>query len=86
MQKVIPGSYERELNRFIDDAFNEAAFKDWSWVRLADEAGLAYTTVYKLGHYVTKRPQFLTVWKIAKAIGYEIQFRKRVKKTKTVAV
>lgn len=68
--------YAAYLDSCVDDIFHTAADqKDWSWPQLARAAGLSYSTVLKLGNRGTRRPQHMTVWKLARAVGlrYEIQ-------------
>ncbi len=66
--------YVPDLNRLVDHLFKEAADQKWSWTRLAEESGLAYSTVKKLGNYETRYPQFRTVQLLAKALGGSVEF------------
>lgn len=68
--------YATYLHGIVDEIFIKAAdVKEWSWVRLASEAGISYSTVLKLGNRLTLYPRHMTVWKLAKAVGlsYELQ-------------
>lgn len=66
-------AYFKELNRIVDAIYERAdsAFH-WTWHKLAIEAELTYPTVCKLGNRETKRPQFLTVYKLAAAVGWTL--------------
>lgn len=64
-------TYEDYLNVFIDRVFTKAA-KDWTWTEFARHAGVAYSTVYNLGTYKTKRPQLRTAFLLSKAVGIEL--------------
>jgi hypothetical protein len=85
----IERQYYRDLHRIIDDVFAAAAESfDWSWVQLASNAGLAYQTVACLGNRQTKWPRFLTIYRLAKAVGWEIVLKeeeKTVRKPKVLA-
>jgi len=73
--------YFRDLHKIIDEVFAEAAASyDWTWSQLALNAGLAYQTVANLGDRATKWPRFLTIYRLAKAVGWELV----VRETKTV--
>ena len=71
-------NYTDYLNRLTDDIFAEAA-RHWDWEtnselnQWAREAGLHYMTIWKLGTRETKSPQLLTVWKLAKSVGWTMQ-------------
>jgi hypothetical protein len=64
-------TYNQYLNRVIDDLFKEAA-KKWTWTEWAEEAGVCYTTVFRLGTRKTKRPQLRTVFLLAKSLGINL--------------
>ena len=66
--------YFKELHLIIDQAFTEAQNQfGWTWSQLSVEAGLAYQTVANLGDRKTKYPQFRTIWRICKAIGWNLE-------------
>jgi hypothetical protein len=69
--------YFDELDRILDELFEIATDKGWSWTNLASEAGLAYQTVINLGERWTKRPQFRTVLLLARAVDYQILVEER---------
>ena len=73
-------TYEKYLNKCVDELFSHAS-KEYTWRELAKQAGLSYTTVYRLGTYKTKLPQLRTVFKLCKAVGIEFPaiFRKRLR-------
>ncbi len=64
--------YFRDLHKLVDLIYDEAAALEWTWGRLADEAGICYATADNLGVRRTKRPQFRTVYKLAAAVGYAL--------------
>ena len=64
--------YARYLHGLVDEIFHISSDEmGWSWVDLAEQAGLSYTTVNRLGNRVTQYPRHMTVWKLAKALGME---------------
>lgn len=68
--------YFRDLHKIIDEVFAEAANSfDWTWSQLAVNAGLSYQTVANLGDRATKWPRFLTIYRLAKAVGWELVLR-----------
>lgn len=76
--------YFRELHRIVDDVFKEAAEENgWSWSQLADNAGLSYQTVSNLGERQTKWPQFRTVWRLCKAVGWDLLAKPQPKSKRT---
>ena len=69
----IERKYFADLHKIIDDVFAEAqSSNDWNWSQLAQHAGLAYQTVANLGDRATKYPRFLTIYRLAKAVGWEL--------------
>lgn len=73
--------YFRDLHKIIDEVFEEAhETHGWSWSQLADEAGLAHQTVGNLGDRVTKYPRFMTIYRLAKAVGWELVTNQSPKK------
>lgn len=70
---VADALYFRELHKIIDMVYKEAYDEcGWEWKDLADAAGLSRQTVYKLGYRWTKWPQFRTVWRLCKAVGWDL--------------
>jgi len=65
-------SYFADLHKLVDHIFTEACDLEWTWSRLAEEAGVAYTTVDNLGMRRTQRPQFRTIYRLAAAVGYDL--------------
>jgi hypothetical protein len=65
----------------VDDIYAEGA-KTWDWetnvelTQWADSATLHPMTIWKLGSGETKLPQLLTVWKLAKSVGWNLEFGK----------
>lgn len=81
MARKIPKDYLTYLNSMVDDIYGEAA-KTWDWetnselAEWANKAGLCPMTIWNLGNNVTKIPQLLTVWKLAKSVGWTLEFAK----------
>ena len=65
--------YARYLHGIVDELFNIAYDKDWSWPQIAQMAGVSYGTVLKLGNRETRYPRHMTVWKMAKAVGLKYE-------------
>jgi len=68
--------YINSLHHLVDELFEAAYQGKMTWVTLAQESGLSYSTVRKLGERKTKYPQYRTVMLIAKAVGGSVQFKK----------
>ena len=67
-------AYFKRLHRIIDEIFAEAYdAKGWTWSKLAEQAGLAYSTVANLGDRETKWPRFYTVYRLAKAVDWTLE-------------
>ena len=69
---LVNRAFDKNWDRFTDDLFDRAyqlgiTWSEWAWL-----ATVAYNTVAKIGYYETKRPHFMTVWKLARAIGCEV--------------
>ncbi len=69
----------RELNRIVDQIYDEAGAMNMSWPKLAKKAGLSYITVWKLGTRWTQYPRASTVMRLAKAVGFTLTLEKKVK-------
>ena len=79
--------YFRELHTVVDKVFSEAdESHGWTWSQLADEAGLAYQTVANLGERKTRWPQFRTVWRLCKAVGWDLVTKPQPKSRRTPAL
>lgn len=71
--------FDQEIEAIVDAIYEVADEKyNWGWWQLASEAGLCYSTVYRLGCRTTKDPHFKTIWKLAKAVGMNLELVKRV--------
>lgn len=69
--------YIRQLHTLIDKVYAEAANTfEWTWSQLAIHAGLTYATVANLGDRQTKWPRFSTVWRLCRAVGWDLQITK----------
>lgn len=69
----------RELNKIVDQIYEEAGELNMSWPKLAAKAGLSYITVYRLGIRWTQYPRAATVLRLAKAVGFTITLERKVK-------
>lgn len=74
--KPLPDGYETDLNRIVDEVFDEAYRRDWTWTDLARFAGVSHYTVWRLGERKTKAPSYVTVWKLAKAVQFRVTFER----------
>jgi hypothetical protein len=62
----------RQLHRLINEVYESAGDRGWSWPQLATASGLSYETVRRLGNYQTMYPRIQTVVMLAEAVGYEV--------------
>jgi DNA-binding phage protein len=70
---VTERDYERKLREVVDTIFEvNRTILGWSFNQLATEAGLAQCTVWRLAGRMTSRPQFRTVFRVAKAVGMDL--------------
>lgn len=68
--------YLYQLHLLLDAIFDHAAtIKKWTWEELAMNANLCYSTVDALGNRKTRYPRFCTVYKLAKAINWELALK-----------
>jgi len=65
--------YTTTLNKIVDQIYNMAGERSWSWLVLADKASLAISTVYRLGEKITKLPRFKTVFLLSRAVGAHLE-------------
>lgn len=79
--------YFQELHLVVDKVFSEAdTSHGWTWSQLADEAGLAYQTVANLGDRKTRWPQFRTVWRLCKAVEWDLITKPQPKSRRSPAL
>lgn len=79
--------YFRDLHKIIDDIFTEAANSfQWTWAQLSAHAGLSPQTVSSLGERITRYPRFMTVYKLAQAVGWDLIAKESKKKASTPAL
>lgn len=72
-------NYAKELNNFIDLIYKKAVKeKGYDWYDLASKSGLAYQTVYNLGMRITQLPLDRTTFKLAKSVGLERHYTKKI--------
>ena len=77
----IEQQYFRQLHRLVDEVFSEAYSKyGWTWAGLARNANLSYQTVAKLGDRITRYPAHMTVYKLGRAVGWDIVFQQSKQK------
>lgn len=70
--------YQAKLDLLIDDIFELASDnRGWSWVSLAEESCMSYNTVYRLGMRLTKWPRLQTIYKLAAAVGMDLNLVQR---------
>ena len=80
-------SYYRDLHAIIDAVYKYAAEEfDWTWSQLASHANLSYQTVAKLGDRETYWPRFSTIYKLCKAVGWDLVQVEPKKKRKSPAL
>lgn len=78
-------AYYRDLHKVIDQVFQEAANAyDWTWSRLAVQAGLGYMTVANLGDRKTRWPRFSTIWRLCKAVGWDLKIATKPKSQRKI--
>jgi len=66
--------YMAKLESLVDDIYEIASdVWDFSWADLAEQSGCAYTTVWRLGMRVTRWPRLQTLYKLARAVGMDVQ-------------
>lgn len=71
--RAVNREYEAKLTELVDDIYEAATdVWDFSWFQLANESGLAYNTVYRLGMRITRWPQLQTIFKLARAVGMDV--------------
>ncbi len=73
MKKLKPkkdnASFDTWMWGLLSDAFELAAEYGWTIPRLAAEARLCNSTVYKLLYKQTREPRARTLFKLARAVG-----------------
>lgn len=62
-----------DLHDLVDRVFKEATLGGLGWKKLALRAGLAHSTVCRLGSYVTMYPRAQTVLLLARAVGLRLR-------------
>lgn len=71
-------NYEVFLAGVVDQIFDHATYRyDLNWPELAARAGVAGSTVYRLGMRQTRLPLLRTVYKLADAVGMNVRLIKR---------
>jgi hypothetical protein len=77
--------YYRSLHKIIDAIYEQAAESSWTWHRLSIESNVSYNTVFNLGERITRWPQFRTIFKLCRAVGWDLVLSKKIVALKTVA-
>lgn len=79
--------YFTDLHSLVDDIYTRACdIYDMSWTGLASAAGLAYGTVASLGNRETRFPRFMTIYKLAVAVGLQIRLHEIKTKAKAAGL
>lgn len=69
--------YFTALHQFIDTMYAVASDEyEWTWSKFAAAAQVCPATVANLGNRVTRYPQYLTIYKLAAAVGMELKLAK----------
>jgi hypothetical protein len=68
-----PRDFSTFLDAFVDEVFEKAFEKDWTWGQFALHAGVCPSTINRLGRRITESPALLTIWKISKAVDMELK-------------
>ncbi len=76
-KRTMPKGYEYDLDRIVDEIFNTAYKRDWTWSDLAKFSGLCYQTVWLIGERRTRFPQWMTLFKMAKAVQLHLTFQEK---------
>lgn len=76
VEKKMDSVYLPSLDALVDVLFQEAYDRHWTWVEIAKQSGLSYSTVKKLGMRETNYPQHRTVELLAYALGGTVTFTK----------
>lgn len=81
-RKVVPDKeYFEVLNQFLDAIFDRMAEReDISWFDLCKEVNISVSTFYRLMHRMTERPQFYTLFKLARGAGLSFRLIERFEK------
>jgi hypothetical protein len=80
-------AYFKDLHKIVDRVFAEAANSyEWTWSQLAFHAGLGYSTVANLGDRQTRWPRFSTIWRLCKAVGWDLSIRTESKNQRKTLV
>lgn len=80
-QKKPKNTFAETLNRIVDEIYACAdEHYGWDWKELARKADLTYQTVYRLGERITVDPKYRTVWKLCKAVGFNMGLVEKVLK------
>lgn len=78
--------YFANLHVILDEIYQEATkFQKLTWEDLAKKSDLTLLTVIKLGKRETRFPQFRTVFKLAKAIGWNLKLDNNKKIIKKIS-
>lgn len=82
-REALFSSYWTALHNLVDQIFEVATNEyDLSWNQLAIKADVAYGAVQGLGERITQRPQIYTIYRLALAVGMDLELKKIEKKHK----
>ena len=76
--------YFAYLHEIIDNLYEQAADLDWSWLELSKRSKVSYGAILNLGHRRTRYPRLFTIYKLGKALGWEVNVQKIVSVKKKV--
>lgn len=80
--KKVWDSFLAEKEALVDAIYKESERQGLSDKEFAKRAKLHPNTIYRLNHYLTADPHFTTIWKLAKAVGMQLQVKLLVAKRK----
>lgn len=71
-------AYYKYLDNLLDQFYDESFERGWTWKDLASNSNLSYGTIFAIGHHYVRYPRLFTIYKIAKALGYELSVQRVV--------
>ena len=69
----MPSGYQADMRRLVDDMFEVAVEEGWTTREFAARAHLCPVTIWALRERITRFPRFDTIWKLAKATGFNVR-------------
>ena len=65
--------YEKMLDQFTEEIYEEADRQGWTWKDFAKRADIHLSTLSRIGHYHTRLPRLHTIFKLARSVGMVLQ-------------